>query len=63
MRTKLRVLVAGLGLFCLAVPAVAHHGFDGEYDAKKKGGEQSPVDELIRIAFSLTLRLPITRCP
>ena len=36
MRTKLGVLVAGLGLFCLAVPAVAHHGFDTEYDANKK---------------------------
>jgi hypothetical protein len=36
MRTTLGVLVAGLGLFGLAVPAVAHHGFDTEYDAKKK---------------------------
>ena len=36
MRTKLGVLVAGLGFFCLAGPAVAHHGFDTEYDAKKK---------------------------
>jgi hypothetical protein len=36
MRTKLGVLVAGIGLFCLAVPVVAHHGFDTEYDAAKK---------------------------
>ena len=36
MRTKLAVLVAGLGLWSLAVPVVAHHGFDTEYDAKKK---------------------------
>ena len=36
MTTKLKALVAGLGLFCLAVPAAAHHGFDTEYDAKKK---------------------------
>jgi hypothetical protein len=36
MRTKLGVLVAGLGLFCLAVPVAAHHGFDTEYNAKKK---------------------------
>ena len=36
MRTKLGVLVAGLGMFCLTVPAVAHHGFDTEYDASKK---------------------------
>jgi hypothetical protein len=31
MRTKLAVLVAGVGLFALAVPVVAHHGFDTEY--------------------------------
>ena len=36
MRTKLGVLATGLGFFCLAMPAVAHHGFDTEYDAKKK---------------------------
>ncbi len=36
MRMTLGVLVAGLGLFSLAVPAVAHHGFDTEYDATKK---------------------------
>ena len=36
MRTKLGVLVASLGLVCVAVPVVAHHGFDTEYDAKKK---------------------------
>ena len=36
MRTKLAVLAAGLGLCSLAVPVVAHHGFDTEYDAKKK---------------------------
>ena len=36
MRTKLGVLAAGLGLFYLAVPLVAHHGFDTEYDAKNK---------------------------
>jgi hypothetical protein len=28
--------VAGLALLCLTVPVVAHHGFDTEYDAKKK---------------------------
>ena len=36
MRTRLGILVAGLGLFCLTVPVVAHHGFDTEYDANKK---------------------------
>ena len=36
MRTKLGILAAGLGLFGLSVTAVAHHGFDTEYDAKKK---------------------------
>jgi hypothetical protein len=36
MRTKLWILVAGLGLFLLVAPIVAHHGFDTEYDANKK---------------------------
>ena len=36
MRTKLGALVAGLGLLSLAAPAVAHHGFDTEYEATKK---------------------------
>ena len=36
MRRKLGVLVAGLGLLCVSAPVVAHHGFDTEYDAKKK---------------------------
>jgi len=35
MRTKLGVLVAGLALFHLT-PLVAHHGFDTEYDVKKR---------------------------
>jgi hypothetical protein len=36
MKTKLGVLAGCLGLWCLAVPVVAHHGFDTEYDAAKK---------------------------
>ena len=36
MRTKLGILVAALGLFCVTAPALAHHGFDTEYDANKK---------------------------
>ena len=36
MTTKLGTLAAGLSLMCLAVPIAAHHGFDTEYDAKKK---------------------------
>ena len=36
MRRTFGILVAVVGLVALAVPAVAHHGFDTEYDAKKK---------------------------
>src|SRR5260221_240947 len=36
MRTKFGVLAACLSMFCFTVPAVAHHGFDTEYDANKK---------------------------
>ena len=46
MRTKLGVLVTGLGLFCLAVPIVAHHGFETEYDANKKVSLTGVVTEV-----------------
>ncbi len=35
MRTQFWVLVATLGLFCFAVPAIAHHSFAVEYDKEK----------------------------
>lgn len=36
MRTMFGLVAAGLSAICLAAPAVAHHGFDTEYDANKK---------------------------
>jgi len=47
MRTKLGVLVAGLGLFCVTVPVVAHHGFETEYDANKKVSLTGVVTEVV----------------
>jgi len=47
MRKKLAVLLAGLGLLCSAVPAVAHHSVAGEYDVNKPvtvKGKVSRVD-------------------
>ena len=37
MRTKLSAIIAGAGLFVVAaaVPALAHHAFAAEFDAKK----------------------------
>ncbi len=35
MNVKLGVLVAGLGLFCVTVPVIAHHSFEVEYDRDK----------------------------
>jgi DNA/RNA endonuclease YhcR with UshA esterase domain len=35
MRTRLVLIVAGLGLLLSAGPALAHHAFAAEYDAKK----------------------------
>ena len=35
MRTKLGIVLSGLGLFCLTLPVLAHHGFDTEYDRDK----------------------------
>jgi hypothetical protein len=36
MRSKLGVLIAGLGLALSAVPAMAHHSFAAEFDASKR---------------------------
>ena len=36
MRTRFGIAMAALGLFALTAPAMAHHGFDTEYDAAKK---------------------------
>ena len=36
MRRTLGILIAGLVLVCSTAPTLAHHGFDTEYDAKKK---------------------------
>ena len=35
MRTKIGLVLSGLGLFCFTLPALAHHGFDTEYDRDK----------------------------
>jgi hypothetical protein len=35
MRMKLSAAVVGIGLLLAAVPAVAHHAFSAEFDAKK----------------------------
>ena len=35
MRTKLSLMIAGLGLLLAAVPVLAHHSFAAEFDAKK----------------------------
>ena len=35
MRTRLRLLVAALGLFAVTAPVFAHHGFETEYDRNK----------------------------
>ena len=35
MRVKLGVLVAGIGLFCLAAPIAAHHSWTADYDGGK----------------------------
>jgi hypothetical protein len=36
MKTKLGLLAAACGVIGLTLPIAAHHGFDTEYDAKKK---------------------------
>ena len=46
MGNKFRALVAGGALPGLAVPAVAHHGFDTEYDRSKKVSLTGVVSKL-----------------
>ena len=46
MRTKLSVLVAGLGLLLAAAPVVAHHSFAAEFDAKKPVKLQGTVTKM-----------------
>jgi len=36
MTKTLAILAAGLGFVVMTTPALAHHGFDTEYDANKK---------------------------
>jgi len=36
MKMKFGAFMAGIGFLFLAVPLIAHHGFDTEYDANKK---------------------------
>ena len=36
MKMKFGAFMAGIGFLFLAVPAIAHHGFDTEYDANRK---------------------------
>jgi len=36
MKNKLGLMIAGISFFCFTMPAIAHHGFDTEYDANKK---------------------------
>ena len=36
MRTTPGIVAAGFGFLCFAASVAAHHGFDTEYDAKKK---------------------------
>jgi hypothetical protein len=49
MRTKLCVVVAGLGLFAAltAQPAVAHHAFAAEFDAKRPVKFKGTVTKMV----------------
>src|SRR3979409_1599702 len=46
MRTKLSVMIAGLGLLLAAVPVLAHHSFAAEFDAKRPVKLQGTVTKM-----------------
>jgi hypothetical protein len=46
MSMKTGVLAVALGIACGGAPTVAHHGFDTEYDAKKKVTLQGVVKQV-----------------
>ena len=60
MRTKLRALVAGIGLLCVTVPLVAHHGFDTEYDAKKKFKATGVVSQVLWTNPHMRVHIDVT---
>jgi len=46
MRTKLSVVIAGVGLLLAAVPVLAHHSFAAEFDAKRPVKLQGTVTKM-----------------
>jgi hypothetical protein len=46
MRTKTGFILAALGVFAIAVPAIAHHSWPVEYDAKKPVSVQGVVSKV-----------------
>ena len=46
MRTRLSVLIAGIGLLLAAMPVLAHHAFGGEFDANRPVKLQGAVTKV-----------------
>ena len=46
MRTKIGFIVAALGVLAIAAPAIAHHSWPVEYDAKKPVSVQGVVSKV-----------------
>ena len=66
MRTKLSVMIAGLGLLLAAVPVLAHHSFAAEFDAKKPvklsgHGHEDGVDQSARVDLYRREEAPTAR--
>ena len=61
MRTKLSIVVAGIGLFLATAPAWAHHSFAAEFDDKKQVKLQGTVVKMEWVNPHTWIHIEVTK--